>query len=101
MRQKVKNTLHITVEGADLSGAIKPLLFLRQGFCGFYGEYEPAILSADEVMVVIPYEDAMQLRAGRVTVQMAWVDNAGEPVVSDPAEVEVGVLLKEAGYDPA
>jgi hypothetical protein len=101
MRQKIKNTLHIDVEGADLTGATKPELYLRQGISGFFRSYTPEILSATEVLAEIPFDDAMQLRGGRVALQLAWTDANGNPMASDAAEVDVGILLKEAGYDPA
>ena len=100
MRQKIENHLHITVEGADLTGATKAELYLRQGMGRFY-QYTPEILSESEILVTIPFEDAAQLSPTTAMLQLAWVDADGNRIATDPEVVSVGVLLKEAGYDPS
>lgn len=100
MRQKIENNLHIEVAGADLTGATKPELYLRQGTGKFF-QYTPQILSENEILLTVPYEDAMQLSPTGVSLQLVYVDANGKPVSTEPAAVDVGVLLKEAGYDPS
>ena len=99
MLQKIKNTLHICVEGADLTGAKNPELYIRQGIVGMFRTYVPQILSSNEILVEIPYEDAMKLRPGTCALQLAWTDASGNPRASSPTNVSVGAFLKEAGYD--
>lgn len=100
MRQKIENNLHIAVDGADLTGATKAELYLRQGTGKFF-QYTPEILSENEILVTIPFEDAAQLSPTTAMLQLAWTDADGNPVSTEPCSVDVGVLLKEAGYDPS
>lgn len=100
MRQKIENNLHIDVEGADLTGVTKPEFYVKQGMRVFF-QYVPEILSSTELLVTIPYEDAMRLTGTTCALQLAFTDADGNPRATEPAEVSVGVLLKEMGYDPA
>ena len=99
MQQRIKNKLHLTVEGADLTGATKLELYVKQGIRTFF-QYEPEILSSAELLVTIPYEDAMRLMCSACQLQLAFTDANGNPQATEPKEVSVGVLLKEMGYDP-
>ena len=100
MQQRIENRLHLTVEGADLTGAKKPELYVKQGMRTFF-QYEPEILSGSELLVTVPYEDAMQLSRTTCMLQLAFTDAEGNPVATEPEEVSVGALLKEMGYDPS
>lgn len=104
MRQKIENRLSLTVEGADLTGATNLQLYLRQGVDLFF-ELEPEIVrvseSDTELLAVILFEIAKQLRRSECLLQLAYTDAEGNPMATDTASVGVDVLLKEAGYDPA
>lgn len=96
MRQRMKNSLHISVKGVDLLTASKIEFYLRQG--SFFRQYTPSVISSEEMLVQIPFEDAMKLAGGECRVQFALTDGNGNPVATDPKTVPVDVLLKEAGY---
>lgn len=96
MREKIENRLKITCDGIDLTTLTNVEFYVKQG-C-FFGCYTPEVLSASEMVVVIPYEDAKKLRAGSVRLQFAFVDKNGNPNASDVVEKNVGELLKEVGY---
>ena len=99
MRQKITNKLHLAVEGADLTGATHLEVYVRQGLRTFF-QYTPEVLSSAELLVTIPYEDAMRLMGSACQLQLAFTDANGNPQATEPKEVSVGVLLKEMGYDP-
>jgi hypothetical protein len=98
MREKIENRLKISVEGLDLTKVSNIEFYVRQ--IGFFGCYTPEVISSNEMLVVIPYEDARKLRRGNVDVQFAYVNETGDPDAVDPVNIPVGVFLKEAGYDP-
>lgn len=104
MRQKIENRLSLTVEGADLTGATALQLYVRQGVDLFF-ELVPEIVrvseSDTELLAVVPFEMAKQLRRSGCLLQLAWTDANGNPMATDAANVPVWELLKEAGYDPS
>ena len=99
MRERIKNTLHVEVEGIDLTTVRDIELYVRQGR-GFRAMYRPQVLSATELLLVIPYEDAMQLSNGASELQLAFVDAGGTPRASEPTSEDVGRLIWEEGYAP-
>lgn len=98
MIQRMKNYLHISVDGVDLETASGIEFYLRQSNC--FMQYTPEVISPTEMIVEIPYEDAMKLGAGSCRLQFALTDDTGTPVASDVQTIPVDVLLKEAGYAP-
>ena len=92
MRQKIRNRLHISIDGADLTGATNPELYVRQGIVGLFRTYVPQILSPNEILVEIPYKDAMELHCGTCSLQLAWTDADGNPRASNPVDVSVGTF---------
>lgn len=99
MRERIKNTLRVEVEGIDLTTARDLELYVRQGR-GVHAMYTPQVLSATELLLVIPYEDAMQLSGGAAELQLAFTDANGTPRASDPTIEDVGRLIWEEGYNP-
>ena len=100
MRERIRNELHIEVEGVDLTTVRNIEFYVRQGKC-FFRTYPAIVVSPTEMTVSIPFEDAMQLTSSSmVLLQFAFVDVNGTPRASEPAAESVGVLLKKAGYDP-
>lgn len=98
MRKNIQNGLAISVEGADMTKATQIEFYVRQNPVFF--SYKPQVVSAGELYVEIPYEDAMELEAAPVRLQFAFVDEGGNPRASGIVELFVGDFLKEAGYDP-
>ena len=97
MREKIKNYLHIEVTGLDLTEVTDLEFYVRQG--AQFWQYKPTVVSGTEMTVSIPFEDAMLLRKGFAQLQFAFKRN-GVPDASEIDTVPVGVLLKEAGYNP-
>lgn len=98
MRQKIANALSIEVEGADLLTASKLEFYVRQG-CLFF-QYAPSVVDETHLLVQIPFEDAMQLKANQqALLQLALTDSGGNRQAADIVSVPVKDLLKEAGYD--
>lgn len=98
MVQKIKNTLIITCEDVNLQTCREFEFYVRQGYTT--RQYTPFVTSPSEMLVEIPYEDAMLWGAGEVRLQFAFVDADGNPRASGIVQIPVGELLKEAGYDP-
>ena len=99
MRERIRNELHIEVDGVDLTTVRNIEFYVRQGKC-FFRTYPAFVVSPSEMTVSIPFEDAMQLTSSMASLQFAFVDANGTPRASEPAAEPVGILLKKAGYDP-
>lgn len=98
MREKIQNRLKISVDGIDLTKLRDIEFYVKQ--TGFFGCYAPEVSSPTEMLVIVPYSDAMKLRKGNVDLQFAFVNEYGDPDASNVNTVPVEQLLKEAGYDP-
>ena len=98
MRSKIANTVCISVSGVDLTKISHIEFYVRQK--DFFEQYTPEVISAEQMLVRIPYGDAMKLKYGSAEVQFAYVDESGLPQASPTMSVSVGSLLKEDGYDP-
>lgn len=98
MKQKIKNALLIECEDVDFTKISGIEYYVRQGRVGF--SYMPQVIDEHRMVVIIPYEDAMQLTVTPVRMQFAFVDEDGMPRASEPVTRPVGEFLKEAGYDP-
>lgn len=98
MKAKMQNSLHITCEDVDLTTISNIEFYVRQG--QFFRQYTPEVVSADEMLVQIPFEDAMQLSMAGIRLQFAFTDADGNPRATEIETARAGDLLKEAGYDP-
>lgn len=98
MRQRIENKVLLTCEDVDLTTLSNLEVYLKQSYRFF--QFTPEVLSAHEMLVTVPFEDAMNLSRGPVQLQFAFVDANGNPNASGVVEVSVEALLKEAGYDP-
>jgi hypothetical protein len=97
MREKIQNQIKITCEDIDLTELTNIEFYVRQ--FRFFGCYTPYVISATEMVVTIPFEDAKKLKQGKVELQFAFVDKNGVPNASDVVTETVAELLKESGYD--
>lgn len=98
MFQKVKNTLHIPVEGAELTKATHLEFYLRQG--GLFFKYTPTVVNDNEIVVEIPKSDADRLKhTEKVRCQLVFTDNSGNDIPSEITETTVYELLAPEGYD--
>ena len=99
MRQKIENHLFIEVDGVDLNSCSGLEFYVKQDHLFF--QYIPEVKSASEMLVTVPYKDAIKLRRTPVQIQFAFTDANGNPDASEAVELPVEELLKEAGYDPS
>ena len=98
MFQKIKNTLHIPVEGAELTKATHLEFYLRQG--GLFFKYTPTVVNDGEIIVEIPKADADRLKFNeKVRCQLVFTDENGNDIPSDIVNVSVNELLNPEGYD--
>lgn len=98
MREKILNTLKITCDDLDFTTVSNIEFYVRQ--VGFSGCYTPRVVSSHEMVVTIPFEEAMKLRCGKAELQFAFTDCNGTPAASDVLKIDVDDLLKEEGYAP-
>lgn len=97
MRQKIENQLHITVpELCKLTEASDIEFYVKQD--SLMWTYTPYVISDTDMLVTIPYEDAMKLKLGNIKMQFAYKDASGIPHSSDIVYTTVEAFLKEAGY---
>lgn len=99
MKQKIKNALLVECEDVDLTKTSNIEFYLKQSGKTL-PPYTPQVLDEHRMVVVIPYEDAMELTVTSVRMQFAFVDENGVPRASEIVTKSVGEFLKEAGYDP-
>ena len=98
MFQKIKNTLTVDVEGADLTKAKKIKFFIMQE--RLHLKYTPVVVGANQMIVNIPKSDADRLKHDvPAKVQLAYTDEDGNDIPSDPMIVDVGEFINPEGYD--
>lgn len=100
IHNRIKNSLQITLheeETTDLTKVTGLEFYIKQ--VGFFKQYTPTVISAHEMLVTVPLEDAMQLYAdSSVQLQFAFTDVDGNPRASEKVKLRVRELLKETGY---
>lgn len=100
MRQRIENRITIDVKGADdLTMVTNIVVWVYQLSTKL--KYEPMVLNQTQLLVTVPYEDAMRLRSGvsnMVDIQMAYTDISGVPKASEVVSIQVDRLLDEEGY---
>lgn len=98
MFQKVKNIVHVNVEGVKLTTLKNIELYVRQG--GLFFSYVPSVISDEELIVEIPKADADRLKFTEpVRLQFVGTDPSGVPVPALPVDARVNELLAPEGYD--
>lgn len=102
MRQRIENKISIEVEGADDLITVSNLVIWIYQLAEKL-KYTPTVINSTEIMVTIPFADAMRLRSGipptPAKVQIAYTDKDGNKKASDIAVVPVEALLDAEGYD--
>lgn len=96
MRRRIENRIVIDCKGVDLTKVSNLEFYVKQR--DFFFQYTPEVISASQMVVVIPLNDAKTLAAQRATIQLAYTDENGNPFASEISSILVGDLLKEAGY---
>lgn len=101
MRQRIENKITIDVTGADdLTTVSNLVIWIYQPLAKL--EYTPMVVSAEQLLVTIPFEDAMKLRSENTAeIQIAYTDADGNKKASDIVTIAVKRLLDEEGYNGA
>ena len=98
MFQKVKNIVHVNVEGVKLTTLKNIEFYVRQG--GLFFSYVTSVISDEEIIVEIPKGDADRLKFTEpVRLQFIGTDPSGVPVPVPVVETTVNELLAPEGYD--
>ena len=98
MFQKVKNIVHVNVEGVKLTTLKNIEFYVRQG--GLFFSYVPSVISDEEMIVEIPKADADRLKFTEpVRLQFIGTDPSGLPVPVPVVETTVNELLAPEGYN--
>ena len=101
MRQRIENKITIDVTGADdLTTVSNLVIWIYQPLTKL--EYTPMVVSAEQLLVTIPFEDAMKLRSeNKAEIQIAYTDADGNKKASDIVTIAVKRLLDKEGYNGA
>lgn len=102
MLQKIQSNLLLTVKDSDggdvdFSKATNILFGIRQR-PSLYLEY-PGVLVDGQLLVAIPFEDAMKLAVTTTKVQLFWTSADGRKHATAVSTISVEELIREAGYD--
>lgn len=102
MLQKIQSNLLLTVKNSDgsdvdFSKATNILFGLRQR-PSLYLEY-PGVWVDGQLLVAIPFEDAMKLAVTTTKVQLFWTSADGRKHSTAVSTISVEELIREAGYD--
>ena len=96
MRKSIQNNLSVTCDDIDFTAVTGIQFYVRQRQTFF--QYSPAVLSANEISVEIPEEDAVKFASEEVEMQFAFTDANGCPQASEIQRVRCDDFLKGAGY---
>lgn len=96
--KNIENRLKIVCDNVDLTSITKIEFYIKQ--LNFFKCYDPVIISASEMVVIVPLEDAMKLSIGDVELQFAYTDSHGNPKSTGITRGHVRGLLKGSGYNP-
>lgn len=102
MLQKIQSNLLLTVKNSDgsdmdFSKATNILFGIRQQ-PSLYLEF-PGVWVNGQLLVQIPFEDAMKLAVTATKVQLFWTDENGQKHATAASAISVEELIREAGYD--
>lgn len=102
MLQKIQSNLLLTVKNSDgsdvdFSKATNILFGLRQQ-PSLYLEF-PGVWVNGQLLVQIPFGDAMKLAVTATKVQLFWTDENGRKHATAASAISVEELIREAGYD--
>lgn len=100
MRQRIQNTIYISVEGVDLTTLSNIEIYVEQKHADdIFLQYTPVVVDANTMYFVMPKADADRLGTLPVKLQFAFTYEDGSPDASDTLELTVKELIKEGGYN--
>lgn len=98
MKQKMRNTLCIYIYGIDLTKCSNIKFYMQQDSSEF-PEYNGIAYSKNQLIVEIPYDDAMKLSCGTVEAQVCMQDEFGNSRATNVMTIPVEELIAKNGYN--
>lgn len=95
--RKIENVLMVNIDNINLLTAQNIEFYVKQG--NLFFEYTPKVISENEMLVTIPYDDAMKLNTGDISMQCAFTDANGNALCTGIIKTTANGFLKEAGYN--
>ncbi len=100
MRQKIENTVYISVEGVDLTTLSNIEFYIQQRHAeDIFFQYVPVVVDANTMYFVMPKADADRLQTLPIKMQFAFTYDDGSAGASDVYQTTVKELLREGGYN--
>lgn len=102
--QRIPNILRLALtvksgDEIDLTNASDIEVYIKQTSSSSEYRYEDAVaVSANEIEVLVPQEDALTLRIGACKIQVAWTEN-GAVRKTEVKTVPVSEFIWEDGYN--
>lgn len=97
--QRIANIRRVTIsEDVQLTTATKIQAFVTQGSNEFVYDIATPV-SGNEIDILIPYADAIQLGKSAIKLQVAWTDSGGTPRCTKPKTLSVDEFIYSGGYE--
>lgn len=97
--QRIANIRRVTIsEDVHLTSATKIQAFVTQGSNEFVYDIATPV-SDNEIDILIPYADAIQLGKSAIKLQVAWTDSGGTPRCTKPKTLSVDEFIYSGGYE--
>lgn len=97
--QRIANIRRVTIsEDVQLTTATKIQAFVTQGSNEFVYDITTPV-SDNEIDILIPYSDAIQLGKSAVKLQVAWTEAGGTPRCTKPKTISVDEFIYSGGYE--
>lgn len=97
--QRIANIRRVTIsEDVQLTSATKIQAFVTQGSNEFVYDIATPV-SDNEIDILIPYADAIQLGKSAIKLQVAWTDSGGTPRCTKPKTLSVDEFIYSGGYE--
>lgn len=97
--QRIANIRRVTIsEDVQLTTATKIQAFVTQGSNEFVYDIATPV-SDNEIDILIPYADAIQLGKSAIKLQVAWTDSGGTPRCTKPKTISVDEFIYSGGYE--
>ena len=97
--QRIANIRRVTIsEDVQLTTATKIQAFVTQGSNEFVYDIATPV-SDNEIDILIPYADAIQLGKSAIKLQVAWTDSGGTPRCTKPKTLSVDEFIYSGGYE--
>lgn len=97
LTQRIKNTFTINVEGANFTKAKDICIYIGQH--ELLLKYTAEVIDDNNILVTIPFGDAMKLKPHDVCIQLVFTDDNNNVNKAERQHVPVGAFLDKEGYN--